>query len=441
MKEKKLGLLGLIILVIGGIIGSGIFTLPSQVTKGAGGFAIIIGFIISGIGILGLAFVYYILSVKKPEFKNGIYLYSKEGFGDLIGFSSAWIYWIAATLGNVSLATLVFGSMSYFFKIFNSNGSNLASVICVSILIWSINLLILKGVRGALLINIIVNIAKLIPIIIFILITFIFFNYKNLSFEFLGVSNLGNLYTQVKSTMIANLWAFGGLEIAVVLSGRAKKSKDVGKATIIGIIGIIIIYLLVVILSLGVMHRDTIAGLSNPSMAYILASLVGSWGTKLIIIGLIISVSGALLAWTLITIEMIYSTGKEGVMPKFLAKENKNGTPRNALIVTGIVTQGWILFSYFCNGGYTILYSLSAIATVIPYFLNTLYVVKLMIQRKFHDNETIFIKLRNYLLVAISLVYTSWMLFSVGLNYMIILSFIIGLGILLYIVVKIQKKI
>ena len=100
-----------------------------------------------------------------------------------------------------------------------------------------------------------------------------------------------------------------------------------------------------------------------------------------------------------------------------------------------------ILFSYFCNGGYTILYSLSAIATVIPYFLNTLYVVKLMIQRKFHDNETIFIKLRNYLLVAISLVYTSWMLFSVGLNYMIILSFIIGLGILLYIVVKIQKKI
>ena len=168
MKEKKLGIVGLIILVIGGIIGSGIFTLPSQLTHGAGGLAIIIGFIISGAGVLGLAFVYYILSVKKPELKNGVYLYSREGFGELIGFSSAWIYWIAATLGNVSLATLVFGSMSYFFKMFNSNGSNLASVICVSILIWSINLLILKGVRSALVINIIVNIAKLIPIVIFI---------------------------------------------------------------------------------------------------------------------------------------------------------------------------------------------------------------------------------------------------------------------------------
>ena len=175
-------------------------------------------------------------------------------------------------------------------------------------------------------------------------------------------------------------------------------------------------------------------------MAYILESLVGGWGAKLIIIGLIISVGGALLGWTLITVEMIYSTGKEGVMPKFLAKENKNGTPRNAVIITGIVTQGWILFSYFCNGGYTILYSLSAIGTVIPYFLNTLYVVKLMIKRKFHKSESKFIKIRDYILVGISLVYTSWMIFSVGLNYTIILAFIIGIGIILYEIVKIRNN-
>lgn len=100
MKEKKLGLFGLTALVIGGVIGGGVFSLPSQLAQGAGLFAIILGFIITGIGIFSLAFVYSSLSRKRPDLTNGIYRYSKDGFGDYMGFNSAWIYWLSSTFGN-----------------------------------------------------------------------------------------------------------------------------------------------------------------------------------------------------------------------------------------------------------------------------------------------------------------------------------------------------
>ena len=439
MKDKKLGLTGLIGLVIGGIIGAGIFSLPSELAKGAGGLAILIGFIVSGIGVLALAFVYYILSVRKPNLKNGIYSYSKEGFGEFIGFNSAWIYWISSTLGNISYATLVFGTLSYFFKIFNPAGNNLAAIIGASLLIWVINFLILRGVKQALIINAIVNISKLIPILLFVVITIIAFNYKNISFQFFGTESLGSIYTQVKATMLSNLWAFGGIEAAVVLSARAKRSKDVGKATVIGIIGVIIIYMLVTFLSLGVMKRPDIAALNNPSLAFILQSVVGTWGAVVITITLLVSVVGALLGWTLITAEMPYSTAVDGVMPRFLAKENKNGTAYYAIMITTIITQFWLLFSYFYNSGYEFLYSLSSTASLIPYFLNTLYLLKLIFTKEtYKENSKGIIK--HGIIALISLVYTVWLLGAAGWKYTLFSSIISAFGLILYVWNRKEKK-
>lgn len=439
MKDKKLGLIGLVALVIGGVIGGGIFSLPSQLAQGAGAFAIILGFIISGIGIFALAFTFQILSNRKPELTNGIYRYSKEGFGEYMGFSTAWIYWISSTFGNVAYATLVFGALSYFFKIFNSGGNNLASIIAASILIWGITLLITKGVRQALIVNVIVTISKIIPIILFIIIGIIAFHIKNFSFQFYGSSSLGSVFSQVKNTMIATLWAFGGIEAAVVLSGRAKKVKDVGRATVIGLIGIITIYILVTLLSLGVMKRGEIANLHDPSMAYIMQYAVGKWGADIINVGLIISIFGALLGWSVIVAEMPFSTAKDSVMPKFLAKENKNGTPINSLILTTGITQVWLIFSYVSNSSYQVIYSLASTASLVAYFLTTLYLLKIIVKNdgyKIGDKR----KVKDFIVGIVSLVYTIWLFYAADLKYVLFNCIVFSFGLILFIWNKKEKK-
>jgi arginine:ornithine antiporter/lysine permease len=434
MSDKKLNLNGLVILVIGSIIGGGIFSLPSELTRGAGSFAIILGFIISGIGVLSLAWVYYLLSVKKPLLTNGIYSYSKSGFGDYIGFNTAWLYWISSTLGNVSYATLIFGTLSYFFSIFNAHGNNLYSLIFASILIWAINVFISMGVRKALVLNIIINVSKLAPIILFFVIGLVFFKWHTFSFQFFGNASLGSIYQQIKTTMITNLWAFGGLEAAVVLSVRAKKSRDVGKATVIGLCCIIAIYILTMVVSLGILKRPDIAMLPDPALSYVFSAAIGPLGNIIMMAGLLISVLGSLLGWTLITAEMPYSTAKDGLMPKFLSKKNSKGAAIYAIFFTTLITQLWLLFSYFNHTDYQFLFSLASTSGLIPYVFSVLFLIQIMRQEA---NR----KWKDFVIPLMALLYSLWILLAAGFKYTLFSTVISLMGLILFLFVQRKKQV
>lgn len=110
-------------------------------------------------------------------------------------------------------------------------------------------------------------------------------------------------------------------------SSRAKNKKDVGSATVIGLISVLIIYFLLTVLAQGVILQNHISQLDSPSMAQVLATIVGGWGSTLVNIGLIISVLGAWLGWTLLAGELPFIVAKDGLFPKWFAKENKNGAP------------------------------------------------------------------------------------------------------------------
>ena len=109
------------------MIGGGVFNLPSDMSRGASPGAILIGWIITGVGMLMLAFVYQSLAVRKPELNAGPYAYAKAGFGNFVGFNSAWGYWLSAFLGNVAYAVAIFSALSYFFPVFG-DGNNLPSI-------------------------------------------------------------------------------------------------------------------------------------------------------------------------------------------------------------------------------------------------------------------------------------------------------------------------
>ena len=169
VETKELGLFSLIAVIIGSTIGAGIFSLAGDMAaNGANTGGVLVGWIVCGVGMLALTMCFFGLNKIKPELKNGIYSYASEGFGDFLGFNSAWGYWISALFCNVAYTTLLFAAIGYFFPVFGE-GNNIISIVCASIVIWLINYLVLRGVKEATIISIVTTISKLLPIFIFML--------------------------------------------------------------------------------------------------------------------------------------------------------------------------------------------------------------------------------------------------------------------------------
>lgn len=276
---QKLRLGALIALVVGSMIGGGIFSLPQNMAARADAGAILIGWGITAIGMLTLAFVFQTLANRKPELDSGVYAYAKAGFGDYMGFSSAWGYWISAWLGNVGYFVLLFSTLGYFFPVFGQGNTPIA-IGCASVLLWAVHFLVLRGIKEAAFINQVTTVAKIVPLIMFIVIAALAFKADIFTRDIWGRSNpsFGGVMDQVRNMMLVTVFVFIGIEGASVYSARAEKRSDVGRATVIGFIGVLALLVLVNVLSLGIMSQPELANLQNPSLAAVLEHIVGPWG-------------------------------------------------------------------------------------------------------------------------------------------------------------------
>lgn len=261
-----LDLFRLTMMVITASICGGIFSLAGDMAAGgANTGAVIVSWGICFIGVFALMMVFNGLSQARPDLTGGIYAYAAAGFGDYIGFNSAWGYWISACLSNVSFALLLFSALGYFFPAFGA-GNNLLSIVCASVFLWFLTALVLRGVKEAAGINTIVTLAKLVPLGLFVLSIVLLgkFNVDIFMDNFWGEPAGPGFGEQVVSTMIALVWVFTGIEGAVVISGRAKYVRDVGRSTALGFAAVFVLYLIISMLSLGIMPREEMAQLATP---------------------------------------------------------------------------------------------------------------------------------------------------------------------------------
>ena len=438
MKEHdgKLGLLELIGLVVGSIIGGGVFNLMHDMAKGAGAGAIIIGWVITAIGMVMLALTFQNLTMKRPDLDAGVYSYAEAGFGKYMGFNSAWGYWLSAWLGNVGYATLLMSAVAYFLPVFG-DGQNIWFIIAASFILLACHFMILRGVESASFVNTIITIAKLIPIFLFIIIVLFAFKMNMFTSDFWftpsGKFEFGSVMAQAKSTMLVTVWVFIGIEGAVVFSGRARKRSDVGKATVLGIITVILIYMLITLLSFGVMSRAGLAHLTQPAMAELLQSLVGKWGAMVVNGGLIISVVGTWLSWTMFAGQLPYEAAKEGSFPKMFAKENKNGAPITSLTVTNICVEIF-MFSYLITASaYNFFYSIASATILIPYVFSAFYQLKYSFMEDHGKGRA-----GNIIVGIISSLYACWLLFAAGANFLLLMSLLFAAGIPVFWIL--QKK-
>ena len=431
----KLGLSLLVALVVGSIIGSGIFGLPQNMAAGAGAGAILIGWTITGIGMLLLVRVYQMLSLRKPELDNGVYAYARALSGEYVGFNSAWGYWVSAWIGNVGYLVAAFGALGFFFPVFGS-GNSPAAIAGASIVLWVIHLLVLRGIQGAAVLNAVVTLAKIVPLLLFIALVAMAFKVETFSLNFWGDASLGSVLDQVKSTMLVTVWVFIGIEGASVYSARARKREDVGRATVIGFLICLLLLMSVSLLSLGVFSQPTLAGLKNPSMAGVLENAVGTWGAVLIYVGLIVSVGGGFLAWMLLAAESLFSPAGGGVMPKWLGQTNDKHVPANALWLTNGMVQLFLILTLFSKASYLALISLSTAMILLPYLFSAIYGLLLSLRGEGASGTR---RTADLPVAGLATVYCLWLLYAAGPKYLLLGSLLYAPGAAVYLWARKQR--
>jgi arginine:ornithine antiporter/lysine permease len=436
--RRPLRLLALTALVVGSMIGSGIFSLPQNMAAGAGAGAILLGWLITGVGMLALAFTYQSLATRQPALDNGVYAYARASGGDLVGFSSAWGYWISAWIGNAGYLVIFFAALATFFPQFGE-GNNALAIAGASVLLWLLHGLTLAGVRNAAFANLLTTAAKLLPLLLFVLLVAAAFRVDTFRIDFWGTAQLGSVLDQIKSTMLVTVWVFIGIEGASVYSARAAERADVGRATLSGYVLVLALLMAVSLLSLGVLGQASLAGLKNPSMAGVLEKVVGSWGAALVSVGLLVSVGGALLAWILLAAETLYTPAREQLMPRVLGRENASASPAAALWVTNGLTQLFLLLTLWSNATYLALIMLATSMILVPYLFTGVHALRSTWRGEGYA-EAAQGRLRDLVLAAVATVYCLWLLYAAGPKYLLFSALLYAPGLVVFAWARLEQK-
>ena len=457
--SEKVPLMTLTAMVVGGMVGAGVFSIPRNFAMATGVYGALIAWTIAGAGMLMLAFVFQTLANRKPDLDAGVYAYARAGFGPYLGFASAFGYWASACVGNVSYWVLIKSTLGGVAPIFG-DGNTVSAVAVSSVGIWLFHFLVLRGTKEAAAINKIVTVAKIIPLIVFLVLVIFFFKtdvfvanlwggtgaeqaYLHGHNDLIEVGaaakrDYGSLFQQVMSTMLVTVFVFLGIEGASNYSRFAQKRSDVGKATVTGFLGVLALSASVSILSFGILPRAELQQLSQPSVGGVLAAAVGPWGAKFIGIGVIVSVLGAYLAWTLMAAEVLSIAAKKGDMPRFLAKENANNVPSNALLMSTLLVQLVLIATLFSDDAFTFALSLCSHLSLLPYLLSAAYLLKLVLSWETYQPSDA--ERNKDLMVAIfAVIYSVFLVFAGGTKFLVLSFLIYAPGTLLYLKTRTEQ--
>ena len=394
-KRKGIGLFGLIGMVISSCIGSGVFAITGQLAQVASPGSALIAWGVVGVGFMMLALSLANLGAKRPDL-HGIFQYAEEGFGPFAGFISGWGYWLSAWLGNVAFATMMMSTLGYFFPAFLP-GNTVPCILIASVIMWLLTLLVIRGVESASFLNAIVMVCKVASIAVFILFTLFLFNANVFTADFWGnvydnavaagqygpdAAPLGGVGTQIFNCMIIMMWCFVGIEGASVVSSRAARKTDVGKATLIGFICLMLIYVGASVLPYGYMSSTEVAALDYPALVYVFSSMAPGWGGPFISIAIIISILGSWLSFTILPAETTSEMADYKLLPASWGKLNSHNAPSMSLLIVGACTQAFLIVLLFSADAYDFAFSMCTVAIVITWAFAAAYQAKWGVQNK-----------------------------------------------------------
>lgn len=433
---QKLPVLTLTAMVVGSMVGAGVFSLPRNFGQATGVFGAVIAWLIAGVGMLMLAFVFQTLAVRKPDLDAGVYAYAKAGFGEFPGFFSAFGYWASACVGNVTYWVLIKSTLGAVIPGFGEGNTLLA--VALSILgVWAFHYMIQRGIKEAAGINRIVTIAKVIPILVFVVVLAVTLRAGVFAANLWGGTegSYSGLFEQVRATMLVTVFVFLGVEGASVYSRYARKREDVGRATVLGFLSVLALFASVTLLSYGALPKSELEQLRQPSMMGVLESVVGPWGAVFIGIGLIVSVLGAYLAWTLMAAEVLFVAAKDADMPRFLRRENAHAVPIAALVMTSLLVTAVLLVTLFSEDAFTFTLELTSSLTLIPFLLAAAYALQIGVRGESYENAPRG-RGKELVFAALATIYTAFLIVAAGLEFLLLSFVIYAPGTILFVLTR-----
>jgi len=428
--NKKIGLITSTALVVGNMIGAGIFILPASLSK-YGGISLL-GWVFTASGALILAKIFSNFSKIIVNKSGGPYLYSKQGFGDFIGFLVAWGYWISTWISNAAIAIAIIGGLSFFFPILQTN-----SVVAVSIglsMIWFFTWINSKGMRTTGKIQLITTVLKLLPLVFVIIFGIFFFSLDNFpEFNMTGESN----FTSFSLVAALTLYAFLGLESASIpLENIHNPEKTVPKATMYGTIISTCIYIFSTIVLFGILPTETLQNSPAP-FAEAGEIIGGKYTGYFIAIGAIISGMGALNGWILILAQIPMAAAKDEMFPMIFKRKNKKGVPILGLVIGSILSSVVMLMNFSENlvTQFTFIVNLTVLACLVPYlFVSASYAI-VIIQNKNHTNSIV----KTVLLGLFGFLYSLWAIYGSSAEVVFYGLLLLLLGIPFYVFMQWNK--
>lgn len=432
--KRTLGLGSSMALVIGNMIGSGIFLLPAALAA-FGGISIV-GWLFTAAGAMFLAMLFAKLASMVPKV-GGPYAYTRLGFGDFAGFWIAWGYWISVWVGNAAIAVAL---VSYLQGVIPILGEQLwlSGVVAVG-LIWLVTWINVMGIKQAGVFQVITTIMKLVPLVAMATIGLFWINWSH----FIPFNTSGMPPIQAVTAVAAlTLWAFLGVESATIPADDVKNpSKTIPRATVLGTIITALVYILSTVAVMGIIPLAQL-GKSGAPYAVAAGSIWGQWAYYVVVIGAVISCLGNLNGFTLIQGQVPMAAAQDRLFPKIFGSMSKRGVPWFGVVISSVLVTLLLAFNYSGSSNLVQIFSfiilLATLTTLIPYAFCAMSELMIFIKdrEKFSGKRLI----GSSIIAIIAFAYSVWTVIGSGADTVLYGFLLLLLGIPVYVWMRKQQS-
>jgi basic amino acid/polyamine antiporter, APA family len=394
-------------LVVGNMVGSGVFLLPAALASAAGPISIL-AWVFTGAGALLLGLVFARLGSAIPR-SGGPYAYAQRAFGDFVGFQTAWGYWIAVWAGNAAIAVAFAGYLSVYWP--KASTSWVTALIAIG-LVWLATAVNIAGVREGGSVQVVTTVLKFVPLLLIAVVGLFFI--KSGNYHPLTIKHSGD--RGINGAAALTLWAFIGLESATVAGGEVRDpERTLPRATIYGTVAATLLYLIATVSIFGMIPTHKLATSNSPFADAANIIFGGTWGGKAIALVAMISTFGALNGWTLLQGRVPLAAAEDGLFPRRFARvSGRSSTPVFGLVVSSALVTGLLLLyvrSSLVNTFYNLIL-LATLTTLVPYAYSAAAELYLLFkERELFSGRRL---ARDVVVASLAFAYSAWAIWGAG---------------------------
>ncbi|MFH8337103.1 amino acid permease [Streptomyces sp. AM6-12] len=361
---RRFGLPVATALVMGNIIGGGIFLLPASIAPY--GTVSLVAFGVLTVGAIALALTFGKLAARDPR-TGGPYVYARGAFGDFAGFLAAWSYWITTWVSNAALAVAAVGYLDVLIPV---SGHRWTACLAALVIQWLPALANFAGTRYVGAVQLVSTVLKFVPLLLVAVGGLFFFDPSRLGpFNSSGHGAIG----AVSASAALLLFSYLGVESAAVSAGEVRNARrNVGRATVIGTAGAALVYLLGTLSVFGTVTHQRLIHSTAPFSDAVNAMFGGSWGGWAVALAALVSMVGCLNGWTLLSAQTPYAAARDGLFPAAFTRRRR-GVPTTGVAVTVVLASLLTAYNYLSGSGkvFEVLVLVTTFTATVPYLLAT----------------------------------------------------------------------